>query len=63
MLKLSYASGEQTISVPEKATIVEFEKAGRDQIMPGRRDFVGMKKDAKEAADGDGVSFGMISRV
>jgi hypothetical protein len=50
VLKLSYASGEQTILVPETATIVEFDKAGRDQLMPGRRVFVGMKKDAKEAA-------------
>jgi hypothetical protein len=50
MLKLSYPGGEQTISVPETATIVEFDKAGRDQLMPGRRVFVGMKKDAKEAA-------------
>lgn len=50
MLKLSYPGGEQTISVPETATIVEFDKAGRDQLMTGRRVFVGMKKDAKEAA-------------
>jgi hypothetical protein len=50
VLKLSYAGGEQTISVPETATIVEFDKAGRDQLVPGRRVFVGMKKDAKEAA-------------
>ena len=50
VLKLSYSGGEQTISVPETATIVEFDKAGRDQLVPGRKVFVGWKKDAKEAA-------------
>ena len=37
VLKLNYSGGEQTISVPEGATIVEFDKAGRDQLVPGRR--------------------------
>jgi hypothetical protein len=50
VLKLNYSGGEQTISVPEGATIVEFDKAGRDQLVPGRRVFIGMKKDGKEAA-------------
>jgi hypothetical protein len=50
VLKLNYSGGEQTISVPEGAIIVEFDKAGRDQLVPGRRVFIGMKKDGKEAA-------------
>jgi hypothetical protein len=50
VLKLNYSGGEQTIAVPETATIVEFDKAGRDQLLPGRRVFVGMKKDGNEAA-------------
>ena len=51
VLKFNYSGGEQTTCVPEGATIVEFDKAGlRSASVPGRRVFIGMKKDGKEAA-------------
>ena len=49
-LKLNYKDGEQTISVPTDAAVVAFDKCGPDQLVAGRKVFVIMKKDVKEAA-------------
>ena len=37
VLRLSYKGGEQTIEVPPNATIVAFDKATPEQLVPGRR--------------------------
>ena len=52
VLKLNYAGGEQTISVPSDAAIVSFEKASADQLIAGRKVFIVMKlqPDANTAA-------------
>src|SRR6201994_1158746 len=48
--KLNYARGEQTITIPTSATVVAFVKAPADQLAVGRKVFVVMKKDAREAS-------------
>jgi hypothetical protein len=50
VLKLDYKGGEQTITLPANVTVVGFDKAGADQLAAGRKVFVVMKKDVKEAA-------------
>src|SRR6478609_9338861 len=49
VLKLDYKGGEQTIALPANVTVVGFDKAGPDQLVAGRKVFVVMKKDVKEA--------------
>lgn len=43
VLKLNYTGGEQTISVPNDAAIVSFEKSSTDQLVVGRKVFILMK--------------------
>ncbi len=50
VVKLNYARGEQTITIPTSATVVAFNKAPADQLVVGRKVFIVMKKDAPEAA-------------
>jgi hypothetical protein len=50
VVKLNYARGEQTITIPTSATVVAFDKAPADQLAVGRKVFVVMKKDSPEAA-------------
>jgi hypothetical protein len=50
VVKLNYAKGEQTISIPPSATVVSFNKAPADQLAVGRKVFIVMKKDSPEAA-------------
>lgn len=50
VLKLNYAGGEQTITIPANAAVVAFDKTGNDQLASGRKVFIIMKKDVKEAA-------------
>ncbi len=50
VLKVDYKGGEQTITIPESATVVAFNKAPADQLAVGRKVFVVMKKDGSEAA-------------
>jgi hypothetical protein len=50
VVKLNYARGEQTITIPPSATVVAFTKAPADQLAVGRKVFVVMKKDSPEAA-------------
>jgi hypothetical protein len=50
VVKLNYARGEQTITIPTSATVVAFDKAPADQLAVGRKVFVVMKKDGPEAA-------------
>jgi hypothetical protein len=40
VLKLKYKEGEQTIAVPQDATIVMFNKTTPDQVVPDRKAFV-----------------------
>ncbi|HJS84604.1 MAG TPA: hypothetical protein VJ779_04020 [Acetobacteraceae bacterium] len=44
VLRLNYKGGEQTIDVPPNATIVLFNKATPDQLVPGRQVFVLARK-------------------
>lgn len=46
VLKLNYKDGEQTIAVPPSAKIVAFDKAGPDQLKPGRQVFLIVQKQA-----------------
>jgi len=50
VVRLNYARGEQTITIPMSATVVAFDKAPADQLAVGRKVFVVMKKDGSEAA-------------
>ena len=50
VVKLNYARGEQTITIPTSATVVAFTKAPADQLAVGRKVFIVMKKDSPEAA-------------
>jgi hypothetical protein len=50
VVRLNYARGEQTITIPTSATVVAFAKASADQRAVGRKVFVVMKKDGSEAA-------------
>jgi hypothetical protein len=50
VVRLTYARGEQTITIPTSATVVAFDKAPADQLVAGRKVFVVMKKDGPEAA-------------
>jgi hypothetical protein len=50
VVRLNYARGEQTITIPTSATVVAFDKAPADQLAVGRKVFVVMKKDGSEAA-------------
>ena len=50
VVRLNYARGEQTITIPTNATVVAFDKAPADQLAVGRKVFVVMKKDGSEAA-------------
>jgi hypothetical protein len=50
VLNLNYKGGEQTITIPTDATVVAFNKAPPDQLAVGRKVFVVMKKDVREAA-------------
>lgn len=50
VLKVAYSGGEQVIAVPDNAVIVGFDNAGPEQLEKGRKVFVIMKKDVKEAA-------------
>jgi hypothetical protein len=50
VVKLNYARGEQTITIPAGATVVAFDKAPADQLAVGRKVFVVMNKDRTEAA-------------
>jgi len=50
VVRLNYARGEQTITIPTSATVVAFVKAPADQLAVGRKVFVVMKKDAPEAS-------------
>ena len=50
VVRLNYARGEQTITIPTSATVVAFDKAPADQLAVGRKVFVVMKKDGPEAA-------------
>jgi len=50
VVRLNYARGEQTITIPMSATVVAFDKAPADQLAAGRKVFVIMKKDGSEAA-------------
>jgi hypothetical protein len=50
VVRLTYARGEQTITIPTSATVVAFDKAPADQLAVGRKVFVVMKKDGSEAA-------------
>jgi hypothetical protein len=50
VVRLNYARGEQTITIPTSATVVAFDKAPADQLTVGRKVFVVMKKDGSEAA-------------
>jgi hypothetical protein len=50
VVRLNYARGEQTITIPTSATVVAFDKAPADQLAVGRKVFVVMKKDSPEAA-------------
>jgi hypothetical protein len=50
VVKLNYARGEQTITIPTSATVVAFAKVPTDQLAVGRKVFVVMKKDGSEAA-------------
>jgi hypothetical protein len=50
VVKLNYARGEQTITIPTSATVVAFDKAPADQLAVGRKVFIVMKKDSPEAA-------------
>ncbi len=43
VLKLNYSGGEQTISVPNDAAVVSFEKTSADQLVAGRKVFIRMK--------------------
>ena len=58
VLRLSYKGGEQTIEVPPDATIVAFNKATPDQLVPGRRVFVVARKGADGALTANGVVVG-----
>ncbi len=49
-LKLNYKGGEQTIDVPANAAIVAFDKCGPDRLTAGRKVFVILKNDSKDAA-------------
>ena len=49
-LKLNYKGGEQTIDVPANAEIVAFDKCGPDQLAAGRKVFIILKGDSKDAA-------------
>ena len=50
VVRLNYARGEQTITIPMSATVVAFDNAPADQLAVGRKVFVVMKKDGSEAA-------------
>ncbi len=50
MVRLNYARGEQTITIPTSATVVAFDKAPADQLAVGRKVFVVVKEDGSEAA-------------
>ena len=50
VVRLNYARGEQTITIPTSATVVAFDRAPADQLAVGRKVFVVMKKDSSEAA-------------
>ena len=58
VLRLSYKGGEQTIEVPPDATVVLFDKATPDQLVPGRRVFVVARKGADGALTANGVVVG-----
>jgi hypothetical protein len=47
VLKLNYSGGEQTISVPNDAAVVLFEKTSADQLVAGRKVFILMKPQAE----------------
>jgi hypothetical protein len=50
VVRLNYARGQQTITIPTSATVAAFDKAPADQLAIGRKVFVVMKKDGSEAA-------------
>ncbi len=50
VVRLNYARGEQTITIPTSATVVAFDKAPADQLAVGRKVFVVVKEDGSEAA-------------
>jgi hypothetical protein len=58
VLRLDYKGGEQTIEVPPNATIVLFNKATPDQLVPGRQVFVVARKGADGALTANGVVVG-----
>lgn len=51
-LKLTYNGGDQTIEVPDSATIVAFDKCGGDQLVAGRKVFIILKPDSADTAAG-----------
>ena len=56
VLKLNYSGGEQTISIPPNAEVVAFDKTTPDQLVPGRKVFVILKKQS----DGSTVASAVV---
>ena len=56
VLRLNYSGGEQTIAIPPNAAVVAFDKTTPDQLVPGRKVFLILKKQA----DGSNVASGVV---